>query len=84
MPRAVTLDPVELHRRTAGNPFFATEVLASGSEAIPATVRDAVLARASRLSKAGRATLDAAAVIGAHGEAWLLAEVAAARRPRRP
>ena len=75
------LDPVELHRRTAGNPFFATEALASGSDAIPATVRDAVLARASRLSKAGRATLDAAAVIGAHGEAWLLAEVAGRDAP---
>ena len=48
---------------------------------IPATVRDAVLARASRLSKAGRATLDAAAVIGAHGEAWLLAEVAGRDAP---
>ena len=74
-------DPVELHRRTAGNPFFATEVLASGSDAIPATVRDAVLARAARLSKAGRATLDAAAVIGAHGKAWLLAEVAGRDAP---
>ena len=78
------LDPVELHRRTAGNPFFATEALASGSDAIPATVRDAVLARASRLSKAGRATLDAAAVIGAHGEAWLLAEVAGRDAPAAP
>jgi DNA-binding CsgD family transcriptional regulator/tetratricopeptide (TPR) repeat protein len=75
------LDPVELYRRTAGNPFFATEALASGSDAIPATVRDAVLARASRLTKAGRATLDAAAVIGAHGEAWLLAEVAGRDAP---
>ena len=75
------LDPAELYRRTAGNPFFATEALASGWDAIPATVRDAVLARASRLTKAGRATLDAAAVIGAHGEAWLLAEVAGRDAP---
>ena len=74
-------DPAELHRRTAGNAFFVTEVLASGSDAIPATVRDAVLARAARLSKAGRAALDAAAVIGAHGKGWLLAEVAGRDAP---
>jgi predicted ATPase/DNA-binding CsgD family transcriptional regulator len=76
-----SLDPVELHRRTAGNPFFATEALASGAAAIPETVRDAVLARATRLSKVGRATLDAAAVNGAHGETWLLTEVAGRDAP---
>ncbi|HET7092576.1 MAG TPA: AAA family ATPase, partial [Thermomicrobiales bacterium] len=61
------LDPVSLHRVTGGNPFFATEVLAAGAAmpgSIPATVRDAVLARASRLTSAGRETLEAAAVIG--------------------
>jgi DNA-binding CsgD family transcriptional regulator len=70
------LDPVELYRQTAGNPFFATEVLAVGGRGIPPTVRDAVLARAARLSPEGRATLEAAAVIGARSEPWLLAQVA--------
>jgi predicted ATPase len=37
----------ELHRKTAGNPFFVTEALAAGDEEIPDTVRDAVLARAA-------------------------------------
>src|SRR5215472_14094816 len=37
-PEAV--DPDELYRKTAGNPFFVTEVLASSDEAIPSTVRD--------------------------------------------
>src|SRR5262249_30620890 len=65
-------NPAELHRQTGGNPFFVTEVLAAGTADIPASVRDAVLARAARLSAAGRATLDAAAVIGARVEPELL------------
>jgi DNA-binding CsgD family transcriptional regulator len=57
------IDAGELHRRTAGNPFFVSEVLASGTEhGIPETVRDAVLARASRLSPAARRLLEAVAV----------------------
>ncbi|MFN8540471.1 MAG: LuxR C-terminal-related transcriptional regulator [Thermomicrobiales bacterium] len=70
------LDPDELYRQTAGNPFFVTEVLAGGGQGIPATVRDAVLARAARLSPAGRATLEAAAVIGPRSEPWRRAAVA--------
>jgi DNA-binding CsgD family transcriptional regulator len=70
------VDPVALHRLTNGNPFFVTEVLACGQGGIPATVRDAVLARAGRLSPAGQAVLEAAAVIGLRVEPWLLAEVA--------
>jgi DNA-binding CsgD family transcriptional regulator len=68
-------DAVALHRQTGGNPFFVTEVLAAGAVGIPASVRDAVLARAGRLSAGGRATLDAAAVIGAPIEPWLLRAV---------
>jgi len=67
------LDPAELYRQTGGNPFFVTEVLAGGSRGIPATVRDAVLARASRLSARGRKVLDIAAVIGVRVEPWLVA-----------
>lgn len=70
------LDPAELYRQTAGNPFFVTEVLAGGASGIPATVRDAVLARAARLSAAGRSALEAAAVIGLRAESWLLTAVA--------
>lgn len=70
------LDPAELYRQTGGNPFFVTEVLAGGTSGIPATVRDAVLARASRLSAKARRVLDAAAVIGFRIEPWLEAAVA--------
>src|SRR5680860_576566 len=69
------LDPRELHRRTGGNPFYVTEVIASNTNDIPATVRDAVLTRAARLSPAGREALDAAAVIGDRVEPWLLKPV---------
>jgi DNA-binding CsgD family transcriptional regulator len=72
------VDSTTLHRQTGGNPFFVTEVLAAEIGGIPATVRDAVLARAARLSPSARAVLDAAAVIGARLEPWLLADVTGA------
>ena len=43
------IDAGELYRQTSGNPFFVTEVLAVGALDVPATVRDAVLARMARL-----------------------------------
>ena len=46
------VDAEQLYRQTAGNPFFVTEVLATGGDEMPQSVRDAVLARASRLSAA--------------------------------
>lgn len=72
LARSSAVDPVELYRQTGGNPFFVTEVLQTGSSGIPTTVRDAVLARAARLSPIGRRTLEAAAVIGPTVEGWLL------------
>ncbi len=58
------LDPVALYARTAGNPFFLVELLADDSGALPATVRDTIVARAALLSGAARDALDAAAVLG--------------------
>jgi DNA-binding CsgD family transcriptional regulator/tetratricopeptide (TPR) repeat protein len=73
-------DSASLHRLTGGNPFFATEVLADEDAVggIPATVRDAVLARAAWLSPEGRDALDAAAVIGSPISADLLMVVSEA------
>jgi predicted ATPase len=51
-----------LHRRTGGNPFFVTEVLAGDESGLPPTVRDAVLARAARLSTGAQVVLQAAAM----------------------
>ena len=70
------LDADELYQRTGGNPFYVTEVLAAGSLHVPATVRDAVLARVSRLSAAAREVAGTASVLGRHAEAGLLAEAA--------
>jgi DNA-binding CsgD family transcriptional regulator len=56
-------DVATLLHLTGGNPFFLTEILAADGDVIPATVGDAVLARAARLSPGARRTLDAAAVI---------------------
>ena len=70
------VDAAELHRKTDGNPFFVVEALAAGSDAVPDTVRDAVLARAARLSPEARALLDAVAVTPPSTELWLLRALA--------
>lgn len=62
------VDPNALHRQTSGNPFFITEVLSNAGRGIPKTVRDAVLARAAKLTPAGRNVLEAASVIGSRME----------------
>jgi DNA-binding CsgD family transcriptional regulator len=69
------VDASELYRRTLGNPFFATEVLAAGHGDVPETVQDAVLARAARLSAESRELLDAVAITP-HAELWLLEKLA--------
>ena len=73
-----SLDAIDLHKQTAGNPFFVSEVIASGGTGVPATVRDAVLARAARLGRSARAVLEIAAVGGPRLEPWLLEELAGA------
>ncbi|MBV8999950.1 MAG: AAA family ATPase, partial [Solirubrobacterales bacterium] len=69
-------DAGDLYRVTGGNPFFVTEVLATGGERVPATVRDAVLARSGRLSQPARRLLEATAVVAGRVELWLLESAA--------
>lgn len=57
------LDPSELTRATGGNPFLVVEAVAAGDR-LPASVRDAALARAGRLSAGGRGVVEAAAALG--------------------
>lgn len=64
---------------TGGNPFYVTEALAAGGEEVPASVRDAVFARAARLGAPARAVLDVVALAPAGLERWLLDEVVAPR-----
>ncbi|HEX6725400.1 MAG TPA: AAA family ATPase [Gaiella sp.] len=56
------VDPASLHRLTAGNPFYVTEVLAAGGDDVPATVRDAVLARVARLGPHATAVVEAVSI----------------------
>ncbi len=57
------VDADELFQRSAGNPFYVTEVLATGGTELPPSVRDAVLARAAGLDPRGRALLEAVAIV---------------------
>ena len=66
------VDGEALSRVTGGNPFFVTEVLAAGADEIPPNVRDAVLARAARLSDRARSLLEAVAIVPQQAELWLL------------
>jgi DNA-binding CsgD family transcriptional regulator len=50
--------PANLHTLTGGNPLLVTETLACGSVNVPMSIRDAVLARAARLSPAAREIAD--------------------------
>ena len=69
-------DGAALHRLTGGNAFYVTEILATGAESLPESVRDAVLARAASLGDPARRLLDAAALVPGRAEVWLLEVVA--------
>jgi DNA-binding CsgD family transcriptional regulator len=62
----------DLFTTTGGNPLFVTEVLAAGADIVPATVRDAVLARAARLVPAAREIAELVCVVPGKTEPWLL------------
>jgi DNA-binding CsgD family transcriptional regulator len=66
------LDPDELYGKTAGNPFFVVEVLATGGDEMPSTVRDAVFARAARRSATAHQLLETVSVVLPQAELWLL------------
>jgi len=66
------LEAAALYRLTGGNPFYVTEVVAAGMAEVPASARDAVLARAAGLSGDARQVLEVAALAGARVELRLL------------
>jgi DNA-binding CsgD family transcriptional regulator len=76
LARPSGMDGEELYRQTGGNPFFVTEVVAAGDADIPHTVRDAVLARAGRVSPEARTLLDAVATVPPRAELWMLEALA--------
>ena len=66
------IDADELYRRTSGNPFYVTEVIEAGDTAVPATVRDAVLARVAHLGPGSHEVFEAVASLPPAAESWLL------------
>jgi tetratricopeptide (TPR) repeat protein len=56
-------DADAVYRRTGGNPFFVTEVVASAGERVPESVRDAVLARLAALGDRERSALETLACV---------------------
>ena len=62
----------ELHRVTGGNPLFVTEVLAAPGTIVPGTIREAVLARAARLTPGARRIAELVSVVPAAAEGWLV------------
>lgn len=57
------LDAAQVVPLVGGNPFYLTEVLASRGRGVPASVRDAVLARLARLPALTRQLLEVLSVI---------------------
>jgi DNA-binding CsgD family transcriptional regulator len=74
-------DPAELVRLTGGNPFFVTATLASGGERVPATARDAVLARVQYLPEPTQRVLERLAVVPGGLDTWLVPEVIGGDEP---
>ena len=69
-------EAAEIHRVTRGNPFFVTEVLDARSDGVPATVRDAVLARVGRLPPPARRLAERLAAVPSCAERWLAGALA--------
>jgi DNA-binding CsgD family transcriptional regulator len=71
------LNAERLHHVTGGNPFFVTEVLAAGPDALtrkdlPRSISEAVHGRLGRLSAKARETVHAVAVCGPRADVSLL------------
>jgi len=66
---AAGLDAAAIYRLTAGNAFYVTELVrGAGSAILPASVNDAVLSRADRLSATARNVLDAVSIFPRRAE----------------
>jgi DNA-binding CsgD family transcriptional regulator len=66
------IDPGELYRRTAGNPFFVHEVLDAGGERVPESIRAAVLSRIAPASRAASEVVATVALAPPDAPVWLL------------
>ena len=62
LARAAGRDADALYRFTGGNPFYVNEMLGVPGRTVPASVRDAVLARFSRLEPASQRVVELVAI----------------------
>ena len=69
------VDVQKLYSLTSGNPFYVREVLDAGGDAVPATVRSAVLARTARLSDDALALAEAVSIAPPKLDVWALERV---------
>ncbi|MDQ4095633.1 MAG: AAA family ATPase, partial [Actinomycetota bacterium] len=67
-----SVNAVEVFDATQGNAFFVAEALAAPDSIVPATVRDAVLARVRSLAPATREALAVLSVIPVRIDRWLV------------
>jgi predicted ATPase/DNA-binding CsgD family transcriptional regulator len=73
LARTAGLDGASIYRLTGGNAFYVTELIRSAGDAgLPASVNDAVLARADRLSTAARGVLDVVSIFPRRAELALV------------
>jgi len=70
-----SFDLNEVLSLTGGNPLFVSEVLASGVQAVPTSVRDSVLARAAKISPHAKQVLDLVSVIPGEAEQPLIDKI---------
>lgn len=61
-------DAAHVHRVSGGNPFFVRELLSSPSDAVPETVRDAVLARLQKCSASALQLAEVVALVPGHAD----------------
>ncbi len=68
------MDGKRLYQLSGGNAFFVTEIL-RGGDALPATVREAVLARFDRFPKSCQRVIQTIAVFPRRAEVWAVRKI---------
>jgi DNA-binding CsgD family transcriptional regulator len=68
-------DARRIFQVTGGNPFFVRELLATPHDAIPETVRDAVLARLLQCSQTAREVAELVSLLPGRTEPWLIRSI---------
>ncbi|HEY2780813.1 MAG TPA: AAA family ATPase [Steroidobacteraceae bacterium] len=65
-------DAAEVYQVTGGNPFFVRELLSAPKDAVPQTVRDAVLARLMQCGESAREVAELVSLLPGRTEPWVI------------